>query len=287
MSENNAKKVKITADSTCDLPQEIIDKYDIEILPLYVILGDDNFKDRQDIEPQKIYDYVEENRVLPKTSAATVNDYLDIFKKYEDRGVVHLNISSHFSSSHQNAVIASKECSNVAVIDSLNLSTGSGHLVVLAAELANEGKSPEEIKEAVDKIAPFVRASFIVDTLEYLKMGGRCSSVAAFGANLLKLHPCIEVIDGSMIAGKKYRGKMAGILKEYVDVKLADLNKIDSKRVFITYSLGTDPEVVDTLVQHIKDLNYFEEIISCVAGCVITSHCGPGTLGVLFIEKPE
>lgn len=275
-------KVKITVDSTCDLSKELIEKNDITVIPLYVVLGDTSLRDGVEISPDMIYDYVSNNNALPKTSACPLDDYISYFKKFTDEGydVIHFNISSSMSSSHQNAVIAAGEVGNVRVVDTANISTGSGLLVLDAVDMIKEGKSADEIFEAVKARISKVRASFVVDNLEYLKMGGRCSSVALLGANLLKIKPRIEVKDGSMGVADKYRGQYAKVLVQYAKDVLTK-EKINTKRVFVTHT-KCDEQIVSSVIEEVKNTLSFDEIYETTAGCVVTSHCGPNTLGVIF-----
>lgn len=280
-------KIKITSDSTCDLSPELIAKYDIDIVPLYVLMGDKTQKDGLEVTPEDIYAYVDETGKLPSTSAPNLDDFITAFKKWRDEGyeVVHFNISSDFSSSYQNALTAADETDGVFVVDTRNLSTGSGLVVLHAAELARQGKSAAEIKEACDAMTDKVEASFVVDSIDYLYKGGRCSSVAALGANLLKLKPLIEVLDGKMKAGKKYRGNIDKVIINYVTDKLRGRNDIDKHRIFITHT-KCSPVTVQQVRQKINELYPgFEEILETTAGCTVTSHCGPGTLGILFVRK--
>ena len=280
-------KVKIISDSTCDLSPELLQKYDISIVPLYVLMGDRMQKDGVEASPGDIYEYVKKTGKLPSTSAPNFGDYSEEFAKWRAQGyeIVHFNISSDFSSANQNAVAAAKELDGVYVVDTRNLSTGSGLLVLHGAEMALEGKSAAEIKAACDDLAGRVEASFVVDSIDYLHKGGRCSSVAALGANLLKLKPLIEVIDGKMKAGKKYRGNIDKVIVNYVTDKLRGRNDIDKRRIFITHT-KCNPVTVQQVRGKINELcPGFEEIDETTAGCTITSHCGPGTLGVLFIRK--
>lgn len=278
-------KVIISADSTCDLSAELKERHDIKVIPLYVNLGDDSFKDVLEIKPETIYDYVADKKQLPKTSAASIPDYIEWFSSFTKEGydVIHFNISSTMSVTHQNARMAAEEVEgNVYVVDSANLSTGTGLLLLDAADLRAEGKSAEEIYNEILRRVPLVRASFVVDTLEYLKMGGRCSSVAALGANILKLHPCIQVVDGKMGVGKKYRGTIDTVMVQYAKEILAtNAGKLVNKRCFVTHT-KCRPETVSAVIEVVKAAGVFEEILDTEAGCVVTSHCGPGTLGVLF-----
>lgn len=278
-------KIVITADSICDLSAELVEKSGVRIIPLYVNLGETSYKDGLELQPEQIYAYVAEKQELPKTSAASIPDYVEFFSSFTKEGydVVHFNISSTMSVTHQNAKMAAEEVEgNVFVIDSANLSTGAGLLVLDAADLRDEGKSAEEIYREILRRVPLVRASFVVDQLDYLKMGGRCSSVAALGANLLKLHPLIEVKDGKMGAGKKYRGGIDAVMVQYAREMLATYGeKVVRKRCFVTHTETADATVA-AVKQVVVESGLFDEVLETTAGCVITSHCGPGTLGVLF-----
>ncbi|MCH5303822.1 MAG: DegV family protein [Ruminococcus sp.] len=278
--------VKIISDSTCDLSPELIEKYDISIIPLYVSMGDTAKKDGTEVTPDNIYDYVDKTGKLPKTSAANVGDYIEVFKIWKSRGysIVHFSISSDFSSTYHNACIAAEEVGDVYVVDSRNLSTGQGLVVLHGADLALEGKSAEEIKNECDSLTSRVEASFVVDSIDYLHKGGRCSAIAALGANLLKLKPCIEVIDGKMKPSKKYRGIIDRVILNYVTERLNGRNDISTKRIFITHT-KCNPDVVEKVKAEIKKYFDFDEILETTAGCTVTSHCGPNTLGILFIRK--
>ena len=280
-------KIKIISDSTGDLSPELIEKYDIAIVPLYVLMGDNMQKDGLEVTPEDIYAHVEKTGKLPSTSAPNLGDFQDEFKKWRNQGydIVHFNISSDFSSSYQNACAAAEGMDGVYVVDTRNLSTGSGLVVLHGAELAQQGKSAAEIKAACDAMVDKVEASFVVDSIDYLHKGGRCSSVAALGANLLKLKPLIEVIDGKMKAGKKYRGNIDKVILNYVADKLRGRDDIDKHRIFITHT-KCSPVTVQQVRGKINELYPgFEEILETTAGCTVTSHCGPGTLGILFVRK--
>ena len=280
--------VKVTCDSTCDLGIDIYNKYNVTVTPLWINIGDKQYKDMLNISPEQLFESVEQTGVLPKTAAVNQEEYYNTFKSFTDKGydIVHINISSDMSACNQNANAAAKEIGDdrVFVVDSLNLSTGSGHLVVLAAELAKEGKSAAEIKQILDEKRRKLEVSFVIQTLEYLHKGGRCSAVAALGANLLKLRPCIEVIDGKMDVGKKYRGNMQKVLEQYAADRLKDRDDLDTKRIFITHT-GVDNEVIAKLKKLILSYQKFGEVIDTVAGGTISSHCGKGTLGILFFRK--
>ncbi len=281
-----AKKVLITRDSTSDLPPEIVEKFNIKTIPLIVNLGECSYQDGIDITPDDIYKYHDEHGILPKTSAANVDDMLNFFKPYVDEGysIVHFTISSTMSSTYQNSCIAADEYDDVYVVDTKNLSTGEGLLIMKAAEWVSEGLSAKEVYEKVNELIPNVDASFVIDSLEYLHKGGRCSALAALGANLLKLKPCIEVKDGSMGVSKKYRGKYSETLKQYVADRLSDYSDIDLSRVFVTHA-GCDPEIVQQVVDQVKATAPFSELIISRAGCTVSAHCGANTLGVLYIRK--
>ena len=285
---NNVHKVKIISDSTCDLSPELIKRYDVEILPLYVTLGDESLKDGVDITPDQLYAWADEHKTTPKTAAVTQADAYNVLKKYVEQGcqIVYTGISSEMSVSYGVVQLAAKEFhdAKIAVVDSRNLSTGVGHVVIRAAELAQEGKDAFEIKEELDQFTPLVRASFVVDTITYLYRGGRCSAVAAFGATALNLKPSIVVENGKMRPDAKYHGKIDRALKKYVQAMEPSLLKACPDRVFITHS-GSSEETVNAIKRYLEELNYFKEILITRAGCVISSHCGPGTLGVLYVEQ--
>ena len=281
-----SKKVIITRDSSSDLSPELVEKYNLKTIPLGITLGDKTYRDGVDIDPDFVYKYHEEHGILPKTSASNVAELVEFFKQFTDEGyaIVHFAISSKMSSTYQNAVIAAEEFDDVYVVDTANLSTGEGLLVLKAAEMAMEGKEAKEIYEVSCALAPYVDASFVIDNLEYLHKGGRCSAVAAFGANLLKLKPCIQVKDGAMGVCKKYRGKYVQTLREYVVERLTDYSDIDLDRIFITHA-GCDPEIVEEVRALVSKTAPFKEILVTRAGCTVSSHCGANTLGVLYIRK--
>ena len=278
--------IKITCDSTCDLPQELYAKYDVEVVALAVTLGDELHRDGVDITAPELFSYVKETGTLPKTSAISMGEYMDVFGKYVDEGrtVIHINLSSNLSASHQNAVLAAQELGNVYVVDSRNLSTGSGHLVIEAAEMAAQGLDAGTIVARLNEMKERVDASFVLQTLEYLQKGGRCSSVTALGARALQLRPEIRVADGGMGVGKKYRGSMEKSVLDYVRGRLDGRDDIDTHRIFVTHS-PMDQSVVDKAIALVKELHSFEEVIETSAGCTICSHCGPNCLGVLFFKK--
>ncbi|MBQ1260250.1 MAG: DegV family protein [Clostridia bacterium] len=282
------KKIKIIADSTCDLSEDIIEKYDISIVPLCILLDGKSYFDGLEITPDEIFRWSDENKTTPKTAAITFEKTLEVFKPFMDNGddIIFFGISSHMSSTCNVPRIlgAQEDYDRIFVIDSENLSTGIGLQVIKAAELAFEGRTAEEIVDTINADRAKVRASFVVDTLTFLARGGRCTAITAIMANTLKLHPMIIVKDGKMGVGKKYRGRMSMALSAYVDDLSSQLVNADSKRVFITHS-GCEQAIIDLVKEKIEALGYFEEILITQAGGVISSHCGPNTLGVLFYTK--
>jgi len=284
--ESVIKMIKVTADSTCDLPGWIIDTYDITLIPLNVLIDDKVYQDGVNIKPEELFKFVEEEGKTCKTAAVNTYDYLKVFEelssKYE--AIIHISLSSYLSSSFQNAVLAASNFSNVYVVDSRNLSSGSGHLVYDAALMAKEGLDPKDICTRLEETVLKIESSFVIKRLDYLHKGGRCSSLAVLGANILNLKPCIEVIDGKMTVGKKYRGNFEHCIENYVRDRLEGRTDIDYSRIFITH-----PMCSETVVNRAKEaiLKYadFQEIIESRAGCTISSHCGPNTLGILFKRK--
>jgi len=280
-------RVKITADSTCDLPPEIIEKYNIGLTPLYIIMDDKPYKDRLEISVSDIFDYVNSGKGITRSNAINISEYQEYFAEWlkENDAIVHINLSSHISACNQSAVIAAQDFDNVYVVDSLSLSTGSGNIVLDAAIMAQEGKSAEEIVAELKKLIPKAETSFVIGTLKFLHLGGRCSGLAALGANLLKLNPCIEMIDGKMEVGKKYRGNFSKIILQYVEDRLLNRDDIDTKRIFITYPPTMDKELIDEIEEKIKSIKDFDVILRSEAGCVISNHCGPVCVGILFYRK--
>ena len=281
--------VKIIADSTCDLSQDLLTKYDISILPLHVLLGEEEYLDGRTITPDQIYSWSDAHKTTPKTSAPSLVEAMELMKPYveEKREIVCFSISDEMSTSGNVMRLAAEELDAaqlVTVINSANLSTGIGLLVIEAAIMAGNGATGKEIAERMEELKPLVRASFVVDTLTYLHRGGRCSGVAALAGSALKLHPKIIVENGRMTPQKKYRGKIERVILDYVRDLEQDLKSAKKDRVFITHS-GCDKEVVEAVRSYLEGLQVFEEILETRAGGVISSHCGPGTLGVLFIER--
>ena len=277
--------VKITCDSTADL-EYLFEKRNIDVLPLLVTLGENNYYDGVDITPPDIFEFVKKTKILPKTAARSEEDYYNFFKKHIDNGdsVVHFNISSKFSASNEIAKKAAARLENVYVVDSYNLSSGTGLLVLYAADLADQGASAEEIYNAVEKRIPSVQASFVVDTMTYLHKGGRCSGIAKFIATVLRIKPMILVKNGEMVVGKKYMGSFDKIILKYVEDILNSFNNPDYSRIFITHTYA-DPQIVQNVADTIKKIApSFKEIIETKAGCTVTSHCGKNTLGILYIN---
>ena len=280
--------VKIISDSTCDLSPELLERYDVDTLPLHIILGERDYEDGRGITPDEIYRWSDENRQTPKTAACTVESAAELFAPYlqEGREIVCFAISETMSSSANAMRLAAQKLDaedRVRVIDSANLSTGVGLLVIEAAMMARRGMKGAQIAACIEELKPYVRASFVVDTLTYLHRGGRCSGVAALMGSTLKLHPKIAVVDGKMAPGKKYRGRMTRAIESYVTDLEPELKRAVKDRVFITHS-GCDEAVIEQVRSYLEKLNHFDEILITRAGGVISSHCGPGTLGVLFLS---
>lgn len=281
-------KIRISSDSTCDLSPELIEKYNIAITPLKITLGDTDYTDQIDITPQKIYDYVAETGVLPKTAAVSVGTYTDVFTelKKDCDEVVHFTISSEMSSCYQNAVLAAEEVGGVYVVDSRNLSTGIGHLAIEAAIAAqDETKTGKDVFDHVSSLVDRLDVSFVINSVNYLYKGGRCSGVAAVGANLLKLKPLIEVHDGKMDMAGKYRGNMKDVVKKYITDRLTVPGaKFKRDRIFVTCTC-TDYDLPNYAKEIVESLGLFDEVLITIAGSTITSHCGKDTLGILYINE--
>ena len=279
-------KIKILSDSTCDLSQELLRRYDITLVPLSVIMDGKDYKDGITITPAEIFDHVAGGGDLCSTSAVSIGEYADMFAQYagEYDGIVHINIGSGFSTCYQSACLAAEDFPNVRVIDSQNLSTGQGLVVLKACELAANCEDLDVLADQLRTFTEKVEASFLVDKLDYLVKGGRCSSAAALGANLLSLKPCIEVKNGRMAVGKKYRGNYAKCLSSYVKERLADREDIDRTHLFITRTVVSD-ESYQGVLDTVHTYGGFENVYETTAGCTLSCHCGPGTLGVLFVRK--
>ena len=278
--------IKITTDSTCDLSKELIEKYNIAIFPLTVVKDNEAYADGITITPDEIFAHVAAGGDLCSTTAGSVGEYQELFQKYVNDydAVVHISLGSGFSSSYQNACLAASDFDNIIVIDSCNLSTGQGLVVLKACEVVKTASSLEEIKNILVEFTTKVEASFLLDQLGYMVKGGRCSTVAALGANLLNLKPCIEVKGGKMAVVKKYRGVYAKSLASYVKDRLANRDDLDRKTLFVTNTPVSD-ECMAAVKAAVEEHADFEEIFWTKAGCTVSCHCGPGTLGVLFVRK--
>lgn len=285
----NDSNIVITADSTCDLPQELIDKYDIKIFPLSVLLGEKVYHDGVDIKPSDIYDFVEKTGELPKTAAVTPSEYHEVFKRFADDGkkIVHIGFSSALSSSYQNACVAAEEFERVYCVDSKNLCTAMGLLVLKACDYREKGMDAKRIADKVNRLVPKVSATFVLDGLEYLHKGGRCSSVAKFGANVLGIKPSIAVDTqtGRLDMAKKYRGKTELVYKQYITDRINEIKRIQPDRVVIANSGGVPADTIAFAKGMLEGRDKFEQVILADAGCTISSHCGPKTLAIFYIKK--
>lgn len=281
--------VKIVSDSTCDLSAELIRRTGVNILPLHVLLGDKEYLDGVNITPYDIFAWSDQNKTTPKTSAISTAEAMDALRPLLQDGdsLVCFTVAGKMSVTCQNIRMAAKELhaeDRIAVIDSCNLSTGIGLLIMETADMIAQGADLNAIKARMDELIPRVRSSFVVDTLTYLHRGGRCSGLAALAGSALRLHPRISVTNGAMAAGKKYRGRMNRVLLEYAQDLHEELLHADPKRVFIT-SAACDPETVAAIRTQLTAMNRFTEILETTAGSVVSSHCGPGVLGILYIAE--
>ncbi|HOA41688.1 MAG TPA: DegV family protein [Halanaerobiales bacterium] len=280
------EKIKILADSTCDLSEEILKENNISLIPFYVTIGEEKYKDRETLTTRELYQYVEKHGELPKTSAPTPEDFRRFFQQYVEEGyqIIYISISSDFSSGYQNASLAARDFAEgqVDVVDSRNLSTGIGLLVMKAVDLLKAGKSKAEIVNHLNEIIPLVRTAFIIDNMDYLHKGGRCTSLQKFLGNMLKFRVEIRVVDGKMEAASRIRGSKIKAYDKLINNLKEDLPNVDKTRVFVTHSM--EDEGAEYLKEELANLNHFSEILETKAGCVISSHCGPGTIGVLYIK---
>lgn len=276
-------KVALSIDSACDLPKELIEKHNIHVTRYYIMLGDKECVDGIDVNADVIYKYVEETGVLPKTAAINIDTFTEYFKGFASDydAVIHFTLSGEMSSSHRNAVMASEAFNNVYVIDSANLSSGIGLLVLSCADKIAEGKDIETILKEIEEEKPKVQASFLVDTLKFLYKGGRCNALSSIFASILKIKPKIAVQNGKMGVAKKYMGNINSCLIKYVEETLKSCNP-NKKRAFCTHS--SKMEISEKIVQMLKDYG-FEDVYDCDASSTICSHCGPKTLGILFMEN--
>ena len=283
-----AEKIIIASDSTTDLSAELIEKNNVIILPLGITVDNKEYTDGVDINPDIIYENYEKTGKLPKTAAINIAQFESFFAEHTANGesLVFLTISSQMSSTYSNACIAAEDFENVYVVDTQNLSTGGGLMLLTACELRDAGKSAAEIAEGCREVADRIDASFVIDSLEFLYKGGRCSALAALGANLLQLKPCIMVRGGKMGVGKKYRGKFADVLPKYIADHIGDASDIYQDKIFVTHA-GCDMAIVEACVNKVKEIAPFENVYVTRAGCTVSSHCGRNTLGVLFIRKED
>ena len=279
-------RIKITADSTCDLPQVQLEKHNISLMPLTIIKDGVNYLDNVTITPADIFAHVASGGALCSTAAGNIGDYQQLFQEHSAQydGIIHISLGSGFSSSYQNACLAAEDFPNVRVIDSQNLSTGQGLVVMEACRLSETCEDLDLLKETLDAFTAKVEASFLLDRLDYMVKGGRCSAAAALGANLLNLKPCIEVKGGKMGVVKKYRGNYAKCLASYVKDRLDSREDLDRNLLFLTYTPVSDA-CLEAVKGAIDAYGNFSEMIEGSAGCTVSCHCGPGTLGVLFVRK--
>ena len=281
-----SKPVVITADSTIDLSPELIDRYQIHIIPLTIIVGEETFPDGQGFTPEDIYTRYREDGTLPHTAAPGEQDFRDFFASFTEQGfeVVHIDISSELSSTFNVASLAAQRFEGVYPVDSRMLSTGGGLLAIEAAECRDRGMGAAEIAEHVRSLTGKVSTSFVLDSLTFMWKGGRCSGVTALGANILKLKPALRMENGMLVMFKKYRGTIHHVYKQYVREMLED-KKIRPGHIFITESGEVPEETIGELTEIVKELSGCREVHHTFAGCTVSAHCGPKTLGVLFIEE--
>jgi len=280
------QSVVITSDSTCDLSQELLDRYDIPVIPLTITLGEDTFLDGSSFTPLDMYARYKQDGTLPKTSAPSVQEFLDFFSQFTEKGceVVHLDISSELSNTYNAACMAAEELGHVHVVDSRMLSTGVGLLAIEGAECRDRGMGAQEIAEHLRGLTGKVQTSFVLDTLQFMWKGGRCSAVSALGANLLSLKPGLEMKDGKLGVYKKYRGNIKNVYKQYVKERLQG-RRVRPGHVFITESGEVDDAVLEEICALVRETIPVQEIHHTMAGCTVSTHCGPKTLGILFIEE--
>ncbi len=281
-------KILLSADSTCDISGELLESTGARLFPMHIILGEKSYNDGVDIKPDDIYANFNATGRLPKTAAVNVGEYYDHFKPFVEQGydIIHINLGSALSSSYQNCVAAAKKLGHLYPVDSCNLSSGSGHLVIEASKMIKEGLPASEIAQQLRALTPKCHTSFVIDKLDYLRAGGRCSTLAMLGANLLRIKPSINVnnSDGSMTVGKKYRGPLEKVLVTYVHEKLEQYDKIRDERIFVTHA-GIGEKYVKIVRDEVEKLKYFRNIYTERASCTISSHCGPGTIGILFMTE--
>lgn len=279
--------IRLVTDSTCDLSVELKERCNLVVIPLCIVMDDNSYFDMVDVTPDDIFIWADKNKITPKTAAASIETAIEILKPMVENGddIIYIGISEQMSTTCNVIRLAAAELEydRVFVVDSMNLSTGIGLQLLRAADLIEQGKTAEEIVLLIEGAREKVRSSFVVDTLTYLARGGRCTAVTALLANTLQLKPRIEVRSGKMGVGQKYRGNYKKVIMKYAQEMTDDLLKSDPKRVFVTYS-KMDPEICNMVADYVRSLNYFEEVLLTQAGGVISSHCGPNTLGILYYE---
>ena len=278
--------IKIISDSTCDLPASLLEQYDITLAPLTVVKNDEQFKDGVTITPADIFAHVSAGGDLCTTAAVSIGEYEDLFAQFSKDydAIIHINIGSGFSACHQNACLAAEEFDNVRCIDSMNLTAGQGLLVLKACQLAKEMEDLDALCDALKEYTNNIETSFLVDKLDYLVKGGRCSSAAALGANLLNLKPCIEVKDGKMTVVKKYRGSFAKSLGSYIKERIADREDLEPDMAFLPQTVVSE-EAQQAVEEVLSTYGKFNQVLPTIAGCTVSCHCGPGTLGIAFVRK--
>ena len=283
-----SKPVFITSDSTCDLTPELLERFNVKTAPLHVLLGEDTYLDGVNFTQEMIFERYAKDKTLPRTAAVSPQEFTDFFTPLVEAGyeVIFLSISSGLSGTYQNAVIAAQDLPSIYPIDTRKLTTGVGEMVLAACKMRDEGMDAASIAKAMEEMIPRVNVSFVIDTLEYMWKGGRCSGVTALGANMLKLKPSLEIRDGKLVVCKKYRGAMEKVYRQYVTERLAGKSVVEDW-AFITHSGEVSEETLQELTALVRELAPFKEVFITQAGCTVSSHCGPGTLGVLFLRQPE
>ena len=278
--------IKITTDSTCDLPARLLEQHNISVIPLGIVKGDRLYRDGIDIRTADIAAHVDAGGDLTTTNAVNIADYEMLFREQTEQyeAVIHLNIGAVFSSCYQNAKLAAEEVPGVYVVSSENLSVGPGALVLAAAEAAEAGKSVGEILALLEDLAGRIEMSFVLDRLDYMKKGGRCSAVAALGANLLKLHPCIEVVDDKMSVTKKYRGSVEKAVMDYIKDRLEGRTDLDTSRIIVVDTCEDD-HLAAIAREYLRQDGRFDEVIEAKVGCTVFAHCGPNVLGLALVRK--
>ena len=288
MKRRNNVKIKITADSTCDLSEELLRKWDITLMPMHILMGEESYLDGVTIRPAEVFAHVNAGGKMPKSAAANLVEYTDFFANYakEYDAVIHISVSSKLSSCYQNARLATDEFENVYVVDSQNICTGQGYLVLRAAKWAADGLTPRAIQMRLQSLAKRVELSFVLDRLDFMAKSGRCSGVLAFGANLLGIKPALEVIDGELKVVKKYRGSLPICVGKYITDRLAGRDDIEDGLVFIS-SCQPKPGCMDAVKAGLKKYGNFKECYETDIGTTIGGYSGPGTFGIVFARKEK